>query len=60
VTLCRSREELVRELQRLLAGEYAIHTGALRARAGAIAHNLDGGARDRIAAALERIAGGPR
>jgi CDP-Glycerol:Poly(glycerophosphate) glycerophosphotransferase len=60
VTLCRGRDELLREIQRLLAGEYAVHAGALRARAAAIAHNLDGGARDRIAAALERIAGAAR
>lgn len=60
VTLCRSHDELLREIQRLLAGEYALHAEALRARAAAIAHNLDGGARARIAHALERIAGGGR
>ena len=55
VTMCRSLDELTGELRRLLAGEYAVHAPALRARAEAIAHNLDGRARDRIVAALERI-----
>jgi hypothetical protein len=58
VTLCRSLDELTREIERLLAGAYGVWAPALRTRADAIAHNADGGARDRIVAALERVAAG--
>jgi hypothetical protein len=56
VVLCRSLEELLREAQRVCAGEYAELHDALRARADAIARNRDGRARERIVDALERIA----
>jgi hypothetical protein len=60
VTLCRDLDALKRELQRVIAGDYAAHAPALRARAAAIAHNADGGARARIVAALETIGRGGR
>ena len=56
VVLCRDLDALLREAQRVCAGEYAELEGALRARADAIALNRDGGARARIVDALERIA----
>ena len=60
VTLCRTLDALKREVQRIAAGEYAGHAAGLRARAGAIARNADGGARARIVAAVEAIARGAR
>ena len=56
VTLCRSLEELKQGVQRIFAGEFAPLAGALRDRAGQIANNLDGRARERIVATLERLA----
>lgn len=59
VTLCRSLDELKQGVQRIFSGEYAAKAAALRARAGAIARNLDGGARERIVDLLERLAADP-
>jgi hypothetical protein len=58
VTACRSMAEMVAGIHRLLAGEFAPLAPALRARAGRIAANLDGRARERMVAAIERFAGG--
>lgn len=55
IVLCGSLDELLREIPRVLAGDHAAHAAALRARAAAIAHNLDGGACARIVHALEHI-----
>jgi hypothetical protein len=60
ITLCRSLDALKREVARVAAGEYAGHAAGLRARAGAIARNADGGARARIVAAVEAIGRGVR
>lgn len=59
VTLCRSLDELKQGVQRIFSGQYAGKAAALRARAGAIARNLDGGARERIVQILERLASHP-
>jgi hypothetical protein len=56
VTLCRSAEDLLGGVKRLLAGDFASHAEGLRRRAGQIANNLDGRARERIIAALEAVA----
>lgn len=56
VTLCGSMEELKQGVQRIFAGELAPLAEALRARAGQIANNLDGRAKDRIVATLEQLA----
>lgn len=56
VTLCRSLEDLKQGVQRIFAGEFALLVEALRARAGQIANNLDGRAKDRIVATLEQLA----
>jgi hypothetical protein len=55
ITLCRSLDTLKREVQRVVAGEYAGHAAGLRAQAGEIARNADGGAGARIVDAIEAI-----
>lgn len=56
VTLCGSMDDLKQGIQRIFAGEFAPLAGALRARAGQIANNLDGRGKERIIATLERLA----
>lgn len=55
VTLCRSLDELKQGVQRIFAGELAPLADVLRSRAGQIANNLDGRAKERIIADLERL-----
>ena len=58
VTLCHDLETLEREIHRILGGDHVAVADTLRAHARAIARNADGGARDRIVAALEAVAAG--
>jgi hypothetical protein len=55
VTVSRSLEELKGGIQRVFSGEFASLAPARRARAGQIARNLDGRARERIVGALEEL-----
>ena len=56
VTLCRSLDDLKRGILRACSGEAAGLAPALRAHAGRIANNVDGGGRERIVATLETLA----
>jgi hypothetical protein len=60
VVLCRSLEEMVEGVRAILDGRFLPLEAALRARAGQIAHNLDGEASQRIVMVLERLARGGR
>ena len=57
VSLVRSLPELLEGVRRLIAGEFAAYSEALKKRVGEIAHCQDGRARERVVEAIERVAG---